>query len=58
MKKFAYLMCSANEIKIVIFQEFIYNCAWKSNGDSSIIGSPSVCIFIRVGPDQITKQAF
>ena len=55
-ENFAYLMTSANEIKIILVQKFSNLISSKGTRNTSITICPTINSSIRIRPKQITKE--
>lgn len=51
-------MSSTNQIQIMTVQEFADNISSKSEGDSTVIFTPTLHILIWIRPQQVTEQTF
>jgi hypothetical protein len=45
---YLYLMGTADEVHVMLFEEILNDRGGKCDGDSSIILSPAISLFIRV----------
>lgn len=51
-------MGSADQVQVMAVKELADNISPKGEGDSAVILSPALNIFIRVWPQQVTQQAW
>lgn len=49
-------MCPADEVQVVLVQEFGHHLGPEGEGDPTVVLPPALHILVRVGPEQVTEQ--
>jgi hypothetical protein len=52
-----HLVCSANQVKIMLLKKLGHNIRSKSETDATLVLVPTSDVFVRVRPQQVTDQA-
>ena len=49
-------MSSADEVHVVLLQEFAHNVWAEGEGDTTVVLAPTGDVLVRVGPEEVAKE--